>query len=231
MRFPLILVSPARAENIGAAARAMKTMGFSELRIVASDAWQDPAARRVAHGAGEILDNLRTFDTLSDALADIDFSVATTARSRARFRYYATPQQVEAQLLEKRQWVNSMALVFGREDSGLTNEELDQVDLLTGIPMAQDYPSLNLGQAVMVYCYQLSALNRVAPPAASQADARQLEALRHRFERLLQTLEVSDDRKMADWIDQRIGLLEQRDSAMLHRLLHDVEKKLIDKSS
>lgn len=231
MRFPLILVSPARAENIGAAARAMKTMGFSELRIVASDAWQDPAARRVAHGAGEILDNLRTFDTLSDALADIDFSVATTARSRARFRYYATPQQVEAQLLEKRQWVNSMALVFGREDSGLTNEELDLVDLLTGIPMAQDYPSLNLGQAVMVYCYQLSALNRVAPPAAPQADARQLEALRYRFEQLLQTLEVSDDRKMADWIDQRIGLLEQRDSAMLHRLLHDVEKKLIDKSS
>ncbi|HAB72809.1 MAG TPA: tRNA/rRNA methyltransferase, partial [Pantoea sp.] len=166
MRFPLILVSPARAENIGAAARAMKTMGFNELRIVASDAWQDPAARRVAHGAGEILDNLRTFDALSDALADIDFSVATTARSRAKFRYYATPQQVEAQLLEKRQWVNSMALVFGREDSGLTNEELDQVDLLTGIPMAQDYPSLNLGQAVMVYCYQLSALNHVAPPAA-----------------------------------------------------------------
>lgn len=231
MRFPLILVSPARAENIGAAARAMKTMGFSELRIVASDAWQDPAARRVAHGAGDILDNLRTFETLSDALADIDFSVATTARSRAKFRYYATPQQVEAQLLEKRQWVNSMALVFGREDSGLTNEELDLVDLLTGIPMAQDYPSLNLGQAVMVYCYQLSALNRVAPPAAPQADAQQLDALRQRFERLLQTLEVSDDRKMADWIDQRIGLLEQRDSAMLHRLLHDVEKKLIDKSS
>ena len=231
MRFPLILVSPARAENIGAAARAMKTMGFSELRIVASDAWQDPAARRVAHGAGDILDNLRTFDTLNDALADIDFSVATTARSRAKFRYYATPQQVEAQLLEKRQWVNSMALVFGREDSGLTNEELEQVDLLTGIPMAQDYPSLNLGQAVMVYCYQLSALNRVAPPAAPQADVQQLDALRQRFERLLQTLEVSDDRKMADWIDQRIGLLEQRDSAMLHRLLHDVEKKLIDKSS
>lgn len=231
MRFPLILVSPARAENIGAAARAMKTMGFSELRIVASDAWQDPAARRVAHGAGEILDNLRTFDTLSEALADIDFSVATTARSRAKFRYYATPQQVEAQLLEKRQWVNSMALVFGREESGLTNEELDQVDLLTGIPMAQDYPSLNLGQAVMVFCYQLSSLNRVAPPDVPQADGQQLEALRLRFERLLQTLEVSDDRKMADWIDQRIGLLEQRDSAMLHRLLHDIEKKLIDKSS
>ena len=231
MLFPLILVSPARAENIGAAARAMKTMGFSELRIVASDAWQDPAARRVAHGAGDILDRVKTFETLTDALADIDFSVATTARSRARFRYYATPQQVEAQLLEKRQWVNSMALVFGREDSGLANEELEQVDLLTGIPMANDYPSLNLGQAVMVYCYQLSALNQVAAPVAPSADAQQLHALRQRFEQLLLQLEVSDDSKMSDWINQRIGLLEQRDSAMLHRLLHDVEKKLADKSS
>ncbi|MBE5251343.1 tRNA/rRNA methyltransferase [Mixta mediterraneensis] len=231
MRFPLILVSPARAENIGAAARAMKTMGFSELRIVASEAWREPAARRVAHGAGEILDNLQTFDTLAGALADIDFSVATTARSRAKFRYYATPAQVETQLLEKRQWVNSMALVFGREDSGLTNEELDQVDLLTGIPMANDYPSLNLGQAVMVYCYQLAALNQVVAPTPQLADAQQLHALRQRFQHLLVRLHVSGDEKMADWIDQRVGLLEQRDSAMLHRLLHDIEKNLIDKSS
>ncbi len=83
----------------------------------------------------------------------------TVVRSRVKFRYYATPQQVEAQLLEKRQWVNGVALVFGREDSVLTNEELEIVDLLTGIPMAQDYPSLNLGQAVMVYYYQLSAIS------------------------------------------------------------------------
>ncbi|NIF22507.1 MULTISPECIES: tRNA/rRNA methyltransferase [Pantoea] len=231
MHFPLILVSPARPENIGAAARAMKTMGFTQLRIVASDAWQDPAARRVAHGAGEILDTVQTFDTLEQALADIDFSVATTARSRAKFRYYATPQQVETLLQEKRQWVNSMALVFGREDSGLTNEELEQVDLLTGIPMANDYPSLNLGQAVMVYCYQLASLNQVAAQVEAPADGQQLQALRQRLEQLLLQLEVSDDRKLADWIDQRLGLLAQRDSAMLHRLLHDVEKKLIDNSA
>ncbi|MBU6520394.1 tRNA/rRNA methyltransferase [Pantoea sp. B270] len=231
MHFPLILVSPARPENIGAAARAMKTMGFSELRIVASDAWQDPAARRVAHGAGEILDHVKTYDTLSAALADVDFSVATTARSRAKFRYYATPAQVETILQEKRQWLNRIALVFGREDSGLTNEELEQVDLLTGIPMAQDYPSLNLGQAVMVYCYQLSALHQVAAAPVEAANAQQLQALRQRFHQLLVTLDVSNDAKLADWIDQRIGLLERRDSAMLHRLLHDVEKKLIDNCS
>lgn len=226
MRFPLILVSPARPENIGAAARAMKTMGFSELRIVQSDAWQQPAARIVAHGAGEIIDNIQHYPSLSAALADIDFSVATTARNRAKFRYYATPQQVETILREKQQWVSSMALVFGREDSGLTNEELAQVDLLTGIPMANDYPSLNLGQAVMVYCYQLSALMQVAPTAPAPADGQQLDALRQRVVTLLERLNVADDEKLADWLQQRIGLLEQRDSAMLHRLLHDIEKNL-----
>jgi len=231
MRFPLILVAPARAENVGAAARAMKTMGFSELRIVDSQAHLDPAAKRVAHGAGEILENATQWGSLSEALADIDFSIATTARARAKFRYYATPQQVQTVLEEKQQWVNSAALVFGREDSGLTNEELAQVDLLTGIPMAADYPSLNLGQAVMVYCYQLSALRQVSAQTAAAAEVPQLDALRQRAENLLHQLDVAADEKLADWMQQRLGLLQQRDTAMLHRLLHDVEKKLIDKNA
>lgn len=231
MRFPLILVAPARAENVGAAARAMKTMGFSELRIVDSQAHLDPAAKRVAHGAGEILESATHWGSLSEALADIDFSIATTARSRAKFRYYATPQQVQTVLEEKQQWVNSTALVFGREDSGLTNEELAQVDLLTGIPMAADYPSLNLGQAVMVYCYQLSALRQVSAQTPAAAEAPQLDALRQRAENLLHQLDVAADEKLADWMQQRLGLLQQRDTAMLHRLLHDVEKKLIDKNA
>ncbi|GAA0496980.1 tRNA/rRNA methyltransferase [Tatumella terrea] len=228
MSFPVILVSPARPENVGAAARAMKTMGFSELRIVNSDVWQDPAAYRVAHGATEILDNVRPFPDLASALADVDFSVATTARSRAKFRYYATPQQAEVLLKEKQQWARRLALIFGCEESGLTNDELALADLLTGIPMAVDYPSLNLGQAVMVLCYQFSSLMQVSAPRHATADPQQLQALRARLHQLLERLDVSDDLKMTDWLDQRLGLLEQRDSAMLHRLLHDIEKKLTE---
>ncbi len=228
MSFPVILVSPARPENVGAAARAMKTMGFSELRIVNSDVWQDPAAYRVAHGATEILDNVRPFPDLASALADVDFSVATTARSRAKFRYYATPQQAEVLLKEKQQWAGRLALIFGCEESGLTNDELALADLLTGIPMAVDYPSLNLGQAVMVLCYQFSSLMQVSAPRHATADPQQLQALRARLHQLLERLNVSDDLKMTDWLDQRLGLLEQRDSAMLHRLLHDIEKKLTE---
>ncbi|MCT4701864.1 tRNA/rRNA methyltransferase [Enterobacteriaceae bacterium H20N1] len=226
MRLPIILVSPARAENVGAAARAMKTMGFTELRIVASDAHLKPEARWVAHGAGDILDNVQHFATLADALHDVNFSVATTARSRAKFHYYATPQELAPLLEEKREWVGTAALVFGREDSGLTNEELELADVLTGVPMVADYPSLNLGQAVMVYCYQLSSLMQLPEVQKQQADAQQLSALRQRITALTTRLDVADDQKMADWLQQRLGLLTQRDTAMLHRLLHDIEINL-----
>lgn len=226
MEFPVVLVAPARAENVGAAARAMKTMGFTRMRIVASDVWRDEAARRVAHGAGDILDNVETYDTLAAALADVDFTIATTARSRAKFHYYATPQQLVPMLEEKRIWIGRCALVFGREDSGLTNDELMLADVLTGVPMVADYPSLNLGQAVMVYCYQLSSLMQLPAISVPENDRHQLQALRQRVAALLAKLEVGDDVKMADWLTQRLGLLEQRDTAMLHRLLHDIEKKL-----
>ncbi|MBI3310568.1 MAG: tRNA/rRNA methyltransferase [Serratia liquefaciens] len=226
MQLHIVLVAPARPENVGAAARAMKTMGFTSLRIVDSEAHLQPAARWVAHGAGEILDGVQTFATLEQALADVDFTVATTARSRARFHYYCTPQQLLGQLNERSQWVNQAALVFGREDSGLTNEELELADLLTGVPMQADYPSLNLGQAVMVYCYQLSELMNVGAPQEPVANEGQLKALRQRADGLLAALEVSDDQKLRDWLHQRLGVLQQRDTAMLHTLLHDIEKKL-----
>lgn len=226
MQFYIVLVAPARPENVGAAARAMKTMGFGRLRIVDSAAHREPAARWVAHGSGDILDGVETFATLAEALADVEFTVAATARSRARFHYYCTPPQLLTVLEEKRQWVNSAALVFGREDSGLTNEELALADVLTGVPMQADYPSLNLGQAVMVYCYQLAALMQVRQDVPEMAAEGQLRALRQRFERLLRRVGAEQDAKLADWLQQRLGLLEQRDTAMLHTLLHDVEKAL-----
>ncbi|MEB7918173.1 tRNA/rRNA methyltransferase [Enterobacter mori] len=228
MHLSIVLVAPARPENIGAAARAMKTMGFTDLRIVDSAAHLEPAARWVAHGSGDILDNITTYATLADALHDISFTVATTARSRAKFHYYATPAELVPMLKEKSQWLEKAALVFGREDSGLTNEELELADVLTGAPMVADYPSLNLGQAVMVYCYQLASLIQIPQPPVTGTDENQLSALRARVENLLMQLGVADDQKMVDWLQQRLGRLEQRDTAMLHRLLHDIEKKLAE---
>lgn len=228
MHVSIVLVSPARPENVGAAARAMKTMGFSDLRIVDSEAHRQEGARWVAHGSVDIIDNARFFPTLADALADIDFTVATTARSRAKFHYYATPAELLPLMQEKSQWMERAALVFGREDSGLTNEELALADVLTGVPMVADYPSLNLGQAVMVYCYQLASLMQQRNEPVVIQSEEQLKALRLRARSLLRTLGVADDVKLADWLEQRLGLFAQRDTAMLHRLLHDIEKKLAE---
>ncbi|HDS9359269.1 TPA: tRNA/rRNA methyltransferase [Enterobacter chengduensis] len=228
MHLSIVLVAPARPENIGAAARAMKTMGFTDLRIVDSRAHLEPAARWVAHGSGDILDNITTYATLAEALHDVSFTVATTARSRAKFHYYATPEELVPMLREKNAWLTKAALVFGREDSGLTNEELELADVLTGVPMVADYPSLNLGQAVMVYCYQLASLMQIPQPPVTGPDENQLTALRARANNLLSQLGVADDQKMVDWLQQRLGRLEQRDTAMLHRLLHDIEKKLAE---
>ena len=158
--------------------------------------------------------------------ASCDFTVATTARSRAKYHYYATPVELVPLLEEKSSWMRHAALVFGREDSGLTNEELALADVLTGVPMVADYPSLNLGQAVMVYCYQLATLIQQPAKSDTTADQHQLQALRERVMALLTTLAVADDIKLVDWLQQRLGLLEQRDTAMLHRLLHDIEKNI-----
>ena len=100
--------------------------------------------------------------------------------------------------------------------------------MLTGAPMVADYPSLNLGQAVMVYCYQLASLIQISQPPVTVSDENQLAALRVRAVKLLAQLGVADDQKMVEWLQQRLGRLEQRDTAMLHRLLHDIEKKLAE---
>ncbi len=226
MKLSIILVTPARAENVGAAARAMKTMGLSSLRIVSSDAHLQPPARWVAHGSGDILDQAQAFSTLEEALVDVDFVIASTARSRAKFHHYCTPLDLLTQLEEKREWCQHAALVFGREDSGLTNEELELADLLTGIPMQADYPSLNLGQAVMVYCYQLSSLMEIQTKDTPAPAENQLVMLRQRVSQLLVNLSVENDHKLSDWIHERLGAVTQRDMAMLHTLLNDINKEL-----
>lgn len=92
--------------------------------------------------------------------------------------------------------------------------------------MAQDYPSLNLAQAVMVYCYQFSGVQQETGKLPVKPEASQLKVLKHRFQQLLTKLNVDSDTKLQDWLLQRLALTEQRDVSMLHQLLHDIEKKI-----
>ena len=200
MQIHFILVRPAVPENVGAAARALKTMGFAHLRIVGSDAHRDKPARILAHASNDVLAAAQTFDDLPAALADIDFSIGTSAKSRHERRYQLAPAELRAAIAAKAGLLGRVAIVFGCEESGLSNAELALCDALSSIPLATDYPSLNLAQAVMLYAYELAALRFETP---SPADAGQLHALKARVRVLFDELGIDPAEKIARWADER----------------------------
>ncbi|MFM5619813.1 tRNA/rRNA methyltransferase [Aeromonas veronii] len=231
MKLYFVLVAPARPANVGAAARAIKTMGFDAMRLVASRVHEEEEASWVAHGAQEILTQAEAFDTLPEALADMDLVIATTARERGRYQHYLTPGEIREQIRSKPS-LNKVAIVFGCEESGLSNEQLAEVDLISYLPLKVSYPSLNLGQAIMLYAYEMSQLmdelnaDGAAAVAENFDNAGQVRVLKSKTAELLGELGVSQDEKLHQWVMDRVPMLPQRDLNMLHLLCKDLARKL-----
>ncbi|MBL0446232.1 tRNA/rRNA methyltransferase [Aeromonas veronii] len=231
MKLYFVLVAPARPANVGAAARAMKTMGFDAMRLVASRVHEEEEASWVAHGAQEILTQAEAFDTLPEALADMDLVIATTARERGRYQHYLTPGEIREQIRSKPS-LGKVAIVFGCEESGLSNEQLAEVDLISYLPLKVSYPSLNLGQAIMLYAYEMSQLmdelnaDGAAAVAENFDNAGQVRVLKSKTAELLGELGVSQDEKLHQWVMDRVPMLPQRDLNMLHLLCKDLARKL-----
>ncbi len=230
MKLYFVLVAPARPANVGAAARAMKTMGFDAMRLVASRVHEEEEASWVAHGAQEILTQAEAFDTLPEALADMDLVIATTARERGRYQHYLTPGEIREQIRAKPS-LGKVAIVFGCEESGLSNEQLAEVDLISYLPLKVSYPSLNLGQAIMLYAYEMSQLvdelnaDGAAAVAENVDNAGQVRVLKSKTAELLGELGVSQDEKLHQWVMDRVPMLPQRDLNMLHLLCKDLARR------
>ncbi|ATY81954.1 tRNA/rRNA methyltransferase [Aeromonas veronii] len=230
MKLYFVLVAPARPANVGAAARAMKTMGFDAMRLVASRVHEEDEASWVAHGAQEILTQAEAFDTLPEALADMDLVIATTARERGRYQHYLTPGEIREQIRSKPS-LGKVAIVFGCEESGLSNEQLAEVDLISYLPLKVSYPSLNLGQAIMLYAYEMSQLmdelnaDGAAAVAENFDNAGQVRVLKSKTAELLGELGVSRDEKLHQWVMDRVPMLPQRDLNMLHLLCKDLARR------
>ncbi|MFM4718985.1 tRNA/rRNA methyltransferase [Aeromonas bivalvium] len=231
MKLYFVLMAPARPQNVGAAARAMKTMGFDAMRVVASRVHQEEEASWVAHGAQELLANAEAFDTLPEALADMDLVIATTARQRGRYQHYLTPGEVRDQIRAKPS-LEKVAILFGCEESGLSNEQLAQADLLSYLPLKVSYPSLNLGQAIMLYAYELSPLLDEPEAVAENIDSSgQVRVLKSKTAEILGELGVSQDEKLHQWVMDRVPMLPQRDLNMLHLLCKDLVRRFERKES
>lgn len=177
-RFAFVLVRPKSAGNVGAAARALKNMGCANLRLIAPRRLNPRiAAQRAVHGA-EVLAHSLTHQSLDSALGDCTLVVGTTAR-RGPYRSEALPIREAAPSLIEAASANRIALLFGPEDHGLSNEELKRCQRLVTIPTAPEYPSLNLAHAVMLVAYELmlaAGAARVIDPPQEFARANEVEA-------------------------------------------------------
>jgi tRNA/rRNA methyltransferase len=168
MLLRIVLSHPSHPGNIGAAARAMKTMGFSDLALVAPRHFPDPDATAMAAGAADVLASARVFDSLEAALADCTLVAGFSARGRDLSHPPVALREAAPELVAA-SGAGRVALVFGNETSGLSNDELLRCHRLVHIPANPGYSSLNLAAAVMVACYELSttAGEHALPPSGS----------------------------------------------------------------
>ena len=196
------LVEPREPGNIGACARAIKNMDFEKLCLVDPPSPMTDEAQWFARNAGDVLDSAATFDSIRDAVSDKHFVVGTSRR-RGRRRGVFIPVEEGARRIFEIARTNKIAVLFGREDRGLYNEEIEGCAFLMTIPAAKKQPSINLAQAVMIIAYEISKagmaekdgkdksgderlLIALPPKTASQ---HELSLLYERMEKALELLE------------------------------------------
>lgn len=224
MELVFVLVGPRHPGNIGAAARALKTMGFTQLRLVNPCAFDTGIpndrgpAWQLAMYSHDILENAVIHTSLEAALADCDLAIGTTAKLRHHRHSVLTPPQLKDLLLDKKDLVQRAALVFGPEDTGLTNEHIEACNLLTSVPLAAPQPSINLAQAVMIYAWALSELPALQRDTGAREPASWAAAVAA-IQQAAQTLGIEADPRVGAWLQERLPLLPARDLHMLFNLL------------
>lgn len=212
--FSFVLVEPAVEENIGASARAIKTMGFSDLRLVNPCDHLSVKAKMLAHGSHEILENAKSYTSLKEAIADIDLVIGTSSKSRITKSEYTSSRDLLSHIISKGKTIKNIAIVFGCEESGLSNQDLDQCHITSFIPIAKSFPSLNLSQAVMVYAYSLSEnLQHIAenPFPGKPTEAAEFKVLKEKAEAAIKKLGLNSREALAGKLSDKINHLKEED--------------------
>ncbi|KJC37058.1 RNA methyltransferase [Bradyrhizobium sp. LTSP885] len=179
----VILVEPQLGENIGMAARAMGNFALSRLRIVKPrDGWPNVAAQRAAAGADHILDTVELFDTVEQAIADLTLVFATTARAHDQAKPVVGPEGAAREIVGHVATGGGAGILFGRERSGLTNDEVALANRIITFPVNPGFASLNLAQAVLLMGYEwfklstTGALPFAMPERSEPASQHQMQA-------------------------------------------------------
>jgi tRNA (cytidine32/uridine32-2'-O)-methyltransferase len=235
----IVLVEPQTPGNIGAVARAMKTMGLSRLVMVRPAPWRDSEATwYLAHGAGDVLETSEEHDSLDAAVAPLLLVAGTTNRHRKRL--HATPERPEtaAARLVAAARQGPVGVLFGNEDTGLSGADLSRCPVVITIPSAVERPSLNLSHAVQVVAYELflAAAGEIGPPPPDLAPVVELEAFADRLLRLLDAIgfrfRQNDPGTFLASLRRCFGraAFERRDLRTMHLVLATVERMLRERA-
>jgi tRNA/rRNA methyltransferase len=221
-----VLLFPSHPGNVGSAARAMRVMGFKNLRVVGprhANVGKQPKAIALASGALDVLENLAEYETLDEALSDIELKVAVSATGREFGPVPQTPEEICAEIVTLSTSVPSLndapkiALVFGTERTGLSIEQVQRCQRVCSIPGTANYQSLNLAQAVQILSYCLGRAAQLQLPAKrSEIDVTQAEMSNDPGEKLANDAQVT-------------GMLEHLEKTLIQTGFLDTEqpKKLM----
>lgn len=229
-RIRIVLVGTKEPGNIGAVARAMKNMGLSRLYLVGPPDFRSGDAKKMAHGSGDILYGATVAGTLEEALSGTSLAVGTTHRERSDFDLLYGPRKVAGRLLSLPEGAEG-ALVFGREENGLTNDELQLCQVTARIPTAHRYPSLNLAQAVLIFGYELyrAAENPPETPRLDLAPFDEIESMYRHISSALDKLGFVSRHRPETFMRSVRRLLgrtplERRDVATVHKIFRQVDR-------
>lgn len=227
MEIYFILYKPAVPGNIGAAARAIKTMGFSHLRLIDPCDHLAEEALMFAHGSHDVLEQATLHESYDEATADLDLVVATTAKERSAKHDYYSSREFGAYLSNKKSLIHKVGILFGTEESGLPNQLILQSDMAMTIPMAGSYPSLNLAQSVMIAAYELSLLNLLEKPGQSiNKSGEGWGELRRRTHWLLSESGIPAGSPLYHRIMERMTTVGSNDIPLFLSVIKGIQKKI-----
>lgn len=232
----VVLIATSHPGNIGSTARAMKTMGLNSLYLVSPKSFPDSKACEMAAGADDVLEQAVVTDSLEEALAGCTLILGTSARPRGLSLPGLTPASC-ADLVSQYSDETHIAVVFGREHSGLTNEELLKCHYHIHIPSNPEYSSLNLSQAVQIIAYELR-MNLLAPQAQvalrhdEYASADEIEQFYQHLREVfieIQFLKEANPRRLMQRVRRLFNRvnLEKMEVSILRGMLSQVQKSLM----
>jgi tRNA/rRNA methyltransferase len=231
MALRIVLVEPQEGGNVGAVARAMKNFGFRDLVIAGAIPSLHPVAEWWASGAEELVAEARTAKDLGEALAGAQITIATTS-SRERSLSPELNARHVAELFASLHPEQTMALVFGRENSGLTSRELALCQRTATVPTSPSFPTMNLAQSVAIFCYEVASISPLRETRTrALADAEMIERVHERAQQLLLEIgylhENNPDRIYND-LRAMAGRahLDHREATILLGILHQLEWKV-----